>query len=887
MSSLNLNHLFNKDLIKTKKLENGITVIAFKNALKPKVLVEIAYDVGSAQEDSSERGLAHLVEHMIFKGTDKLSETDILALAQKYGATFNAFTSYDSTCYFFETTKNDWPIFLEVMADCMQNAKFDKEHLASEVKAVIQELNLYEDNFERLMCQKAVSASFPANHPYHFPIIGFKEELANITSDKLKKFYDENYLPEKATLFIVGDIDLDEALDAAERNFAHIQKKDCVIAKNSQSVFPLVEESLDKITIAIKKQTQVGIVSYFWKTPGEKEGKSLELNVIASLLANNQDSILKKALVDEAKVAVSIGMYNWTLNNDGVSFLFVTPMPGKESECEALLKQKLEELHKNGFDQTKVENQKPELIRNEIFQTEILFAVVEKLKKAILTKNDIMAYFNLIKEIEGVTKESLNELFRSKFDCEAFNRILLQNLTEADMPAVQNNFILSKQNEAKILEKHIRTTQLEEPKFAKIVSGPKYLDLDFSVPTHHKVNGIDVLLQKKDALPTVNFTLKIKNSLLINSSKQKCFSALTTTLLQECAKGLTKEDNIEFFNSHGAVVSFAQGTIWATVLSNNLHPVIERVFFILKNQDFNQAELEKQKTIMLEQMKHSLNDANVLAMKKASQNAFKNTPEYSESIEQEIEEIKKVSLEDIKSFYKSTLHLSNLVYGFKGQFDEASLLDQLNKETSNLPKFEPSSTILPPLKPNTGRLPDEEIKLMRDQVVIALGSYSTISWEHQDLPYLIIANRVMFNSLGSRIYQIREKTGLFYGAFGSWIGHLNKYCSSQFVMTKVNKSSLYDAESKIFEALNEFIDKGITEDELLNAKINIQNFFLDFQYNSMTITWFVDMFDQNIPLNVYEKSWEIIKKTTVEEVNEAIKRNLTTKNFCKVVVGNI
>ena len=123
--------------IKKVVLENGLTILIFKNIQTPKVLLQIAYDVGSWIEESGEKGLAHLIEHMIFKGTEKLNEGDIEAVARKYGADLNAFTSVDMTSYFFEVNKNNWKPFMGILADCMQNARFDEQHLASELIAVI------------------------------------------------------------------------------------------------------------------------------------------------------------------------------------------------------------------------------------------------------------------------------------------------------------------------------------------------------------------------------------------------------------------------------------------------------------------------------------------------------------------------------------------------------------------------------------------------------------------------------------------------------------------------------------------------------------------------------------------------------------------------------
>jgi zinc protease len=105
-------HKISKERITKLELKNGMTLIVFRTTVAPKVMVQITYDVGSYVETEKEYGMAHLIEHMIFKGTQKLSESDIISIAKRYGATFNAFTSSDMTAYFFEVDKNNWKVFL-------------------------------------------------------------------------------------------------------------------------------------------------------------------------------------------------------------------------------------------------------------------------------------------------------------------------------------------------------------------------------------------------------------------------------------------------------------------------------------------------------------------------------------------------------------------------------------------------------------------------------------------------------------------------------------------------------------------------------------------------------------------------------------------------------
>ena len=129
-------------------LSNGLTVLVCPKKQSSKVSLQLWYNVGSKHEVNGEKGMAHFIEHMIFKGTkDLLTESDINMITQKLSGYANAFTSYDYTGYLFDLPVANWAKVLPVFADCMQNCTFDQEHMNSEVKAVIQELKMYRDDF--------------------------------------------------------------------------------------------------------------------------------------------------------------------------------------------------------------------------------------------------------------------------------------------------------------------------------------------------------------------------------------------------------------------------------------------------------------------------------------------------------------------------------------------------------------------------------------------------------------------------------------------------------------------------------------------------------------------------------------------------------------------
>ena len=179
--------MHNSRVIQTK-LDNGLTILVCPKKDAEKVSIQLWYNVGSKHEKSGEKGIAHFIEHMIFKGTTKLTESDINLTVSKLSGSCNDFTSYDYTGYLFDIPVANWDKVLPIMADCMQHCTFKQEHLNSEVKAVIQELKMYKDQHVSDLSEKMIQSIF-SDHPYHYPIIGFKQDLWTVDRDALFNFY--------------------------------------------------------------------------------------------------------------------------------------------------------------------------------------------------------------------------------------------------------------------------------------------------------------------------------------------------------------------------------------------------------------------------------------------------------------------------------------------------------------------------------------------------------------------------------------------------------------------------------------------------------------------------------------------------------------------------
>src|SRR5215212_9511154 len=213
-----------KDL-KTVTLENGLRVymLPIKNA--PTVTTMVAYRVGSADEDKDQTGLSHYLEHLLFKGTDKLKPGDIDRATQRNGGRNNAYTSEDMTVYYFDFAADRWQIALDIEADRMRNTRIDQKHEFEQEKgAVIAELDGGEDNPWNLEYKTILPLLWPKDSPYSHPVIGVREHVRGATAEIIKRHYDKWYHPNNASIIIVGGFDADAALEKIKKLFGPIPK---------------------------------------------------------------------------------------------------------------------------------------------------------------------------------------------------------------------------------------------------------------------------------------------------------------------------------------------------------------------------------------------------------------------------------------------------------------------------------------------------------------------------------------------------------------------------------------------------------------------------------------------------------------------------------------
>jgi zinc protease len=389
-------------------LPNGLKVILLENHKAPLVTFQVWYRVGSRNEPWGKTGISHVLEHMMFKGTQKIGPEEFSRTIQENGGNDNAFTSRDYTAYFQNLSSDRVQVSLDLESDRMQNLLLREEDFRTERMVVMEERRLRtEDNPTGVLFEQLQAVAFQM-HPYRWPIIGWMEDLKRLTLDDLKEYYRTYYNPSNAFLVVVGDVKKEEILPRIEKAFGNYSKGVAPNQQRDKEPSPLGERR-----ILVKKEAQLPTILMAYHVPNLRDADSYVLEVIAAILSGGKSSRLYQNLVREKKLVLSADADYSLLSHDPyVLFLSAEPLPKTEtSEVEKALDQEIERLQKELVSERELQKVKNQMEASFIFGQDSLFyqAMLLARYEIVLTWRAIDDY---LPSIRKVTPEDIQRVAR-------------------------------------------------------------------------------------------------------------------------------------------------------------------------------------------------------------------------------------------------------------------------------------------------------------------------------------------------------------------------------------------------------------------------------------------------------------------------------------------
>ena len=361
------------------KLSNGMKVIVQEDHRAPVVVSQVWYRAGALDEVNGKTGVAHVLEHMMFKGTKKVPAGQFSRMIAAAGGKENAFTGMDYTCYYQQLEKSNLPLSMRLEADRMQNLQITDEEFAKEIKVVMEERRWRtEDTPQSKVNEQFQAIAFRA-HPYGRPVVGHMNDLENMTAEDAREWYRNWYAPNNATLVVVGDVKAQEVLSLAKQHFGPIKARSLPPRK------PQVEPAqLGPRRAVVKAPGKLPYLAIGFHTPplafqpvqSDLAWEPYALEVLAGVLSGNDSARLNQKLVRETSLALDVGAgYDTTSRGQHSLFELVgTPSEGKTvAELETALMAQIELIKTNGVTQKELDRVKAAVIAADIYQRDSVF----------------------------------------------------------------------------------------------------------------------------------------------------------------------------------------------------------------------------------------------------------------------------------------------------------------------------------------------------------------------------------------------------------------------------------------------------------------------------------------------------------------------------------
>ena len=367
------------------KLKNGLQVIVIENSRAPVVSQMIWYNVGSIDEKFGKSGLAHFLEHLMFKGTKKFPSGYYSKYISKNGGTENAFTSFDYTAYYQIVPTEHLEKIVELEADRMTNLTLTDEQVETEKKVILEERYQRIDSKPSAILDESIRKSLFPNHTYGTPIIGWEHEIKALTIDDVRKFYNDYYNPKNAILIFSGDVSLKKAKEYSEKYFGKIKVKNQININRIKLNDPVLRTNI-RINYDDENVKQK-IWKRSFKTSSYKESikNGIALDLGLKILTGGSTSILYRELVEKKKLVSSIGGYYQGMSRDKATVNFYA-IPNENVEISNLEKQIYEIMKQsvvNGITEDRFILQKKKYEHESIYLRDSIFQPAQIVGEAL------------------------------------------------------------------------------------------------------------------------------------------------------------------------------------------------------------------------------------------------------------------------------------------------------------------------------------------------------------------------------------------------------------------------------------------------------------------------------------------------------------------------
>ena len=866
------------------RLSNGLRVLLAPDASKPTTTVNITYMVGSRHENYGETGMAHLLEHLVFKGTPSLPGKTIAEEFARRGMRFNGTTFYDRTNYyetFAASDENlDWALKME--ADRMVNSFIARSDLDSEMTVVRNEMESGENNPGNVLWQNMTATAFQW-HNYGKSTIGARSDVENVKIDNLQGFYRTYYQPDNATLIVTGKFDAAKTLERIEQYFARIAKP----ARALPQLYTLdpVQDGAREVSVSRVGDSHL-IGSLYHIAPGA-HADATYAELVGFILGDTPTGRLHKALVDKKKAA-GVNADSLALRDPGYLMFFANlNKTQSRDEAKKVLLSIVEGVKKDPITEAELKRAKTSILNefDKALSNPVAFGV--GLSEAV-AQGDWRLYFLRRDRIEkavlaDVQKFAENYLMESNRTFGQF--VPTEKPVRAVVPAAPDLTVLLADYKGK----------------AAVAQGeafdPSPANIDKRTARFELPNGMKVaLLTKSNRGNTVNgqITLRMGDEKTLFGRRETA-QVVAQMVLRGTAK-LNRQQIADRLEELKAKVNI--GTQDGNTLSvsfetrrDQLPETLNLLRDILRNPSFPATEFEQFRNEWVTGVEEQRRQPDAIAQNELGRydNPFKKGDvRYAANFAEQIEAVKAIKVADLKAFHDQFYGGATGQMALVGDFDAKVAQESIKTLLGDWKSKAKFTRVVNPYRPTKGTTLSFETPDKANAFYIA-GVSLPAKDDAPDAQALALANRVFGGgALKSRIIdRLRQKDGISYGA-GSFL-QMNPYdANSTFGLYAIYApQNLAKLKAGVVEEIARLVKDGITEQELADAKSGIlQNNLINRSQDGSLASALSSQMFQGRTMKFVADNDAKIAATTLAEVNAAIVKYMDSAKLVNVYAGD-
>lgn len=866
------------------RLTNGTQVLLFPDPSKPTVTVNMTIFVGSRHEGYGEAGMAHLLEHMLFKGTPKNPE--IPKALQARGANFNGTTWLDRTNYYETLPASDENLefALQLEADRLLNSHIKGEDLASEMTVVRNEFERGENSPDRVLRQRMMAVAFEW-HNYGRSTIGNRADIERVPVDKLREFYRKYYQPDNVMVVIAGAFDQDKAIQLVHKHFGALEKP----KRQLDNTYTEEPGQDGERVVMLRRVGQVASVGALYHIPPAAHPDFEPLDVLDTILTSAPTGRLYKALVETKKAArVSGGAF--ALHDPGVVGFNAEVAVGQDPQAVLdELTRVVESVGKEGVTAEEVQRAKDKLLKaRELAATESAQIAVELSEWASM--GDWRLYFFYRDRLEKVAPEDVKRV--------AGEYLRRQNRTVGmflPTETPERVSIPAKPDLAKMIGDYKGR--------AAVASGEAFDVQPEAIEARTKRSVLSsgvkaALLPKKTRgeAVTLQLTLRYGNEENLRGAAKAC--DYLPRLLTRGTKKLNRQQLQDELDKYRIELT-AGGQPGEVVVAlktkrENLPAALELLRQVLREPTLPESEFELLRQADLARLAQSANDPQTLATRSVNRKVNPYPPEdprYFPTVPEEVERVKTLQASDVRRIYELYLGGANGELALVGDFDPQAITPQLEALFKDWKSEQPFARLARrgdlPYKPSVEviKTPDKANAMYFAGLVFPMKD------DHPDLPAIAIGNFILGGGggLSSRLGdRVRQKEGLSYGVGTGMRTSSVDPRTSFYIYAIANPENVEKLKAVIREEIDHLLKDGVTEPELAAAKEGyLQQIEVDRADDGGLAGELADSLLAGRTLAFDARQEAAIAALTTTQVNEALRKYVKPERLVLAIAGDL